>query len=223
MAKGKGPPSDIREAEDWLDTYADAITLLMAFFVMILHFKDYDAGQQEQAAEAIRNSMGVASEAPTQSTLFELLNEVGSVVEGAEIPKDDYSVEFDQFGVIMEFWGGSFFKAGSATLTKKAVKIISDIGTELKSEENKHFKVEVEGHTDDVPIKTKQFPSNWVLSAARAAAVVSKLIDNEFKATRLKASGYAHTRPKVPNLDMFNEPIPENRKLNRRITIRLMK
>ena len=72
--------------EDWLATYADAITLLMAFFVMILHFEDYDAVGREQAAEAIRESMGVMSENSPLSyeeSLFNMLNNAINIVESA--------------------------------------------------------------------------------------------------------------------------------------------
>jgi chemotaxis protein MotB len=210
--------------EDWLATYADAITLLMAFFVMILHFEDYDAVGREQAAEAIRESMGVMSEnAPLsyEESLFNMLNNAINIVESAGIPKEDYMVEFDQEGIIMEFLGKTFFAPGSVILTSKSAEIILQLGEELLSDQYKLFYIDVEGHTDDVSIKSKYYPSNWELSAARAAAVVSKFIAAGVKPTRMKASGFADTKPKFPNKDMFDEPIPENRAANRRVVIRL--
>ena len=210
--------------EDWLATYADAITLLMAFFVMILHFEDYDAVGREQAAEAIRESMGVMSEnAPLsyEESLFNMLNNAINIVESAGIPKEDYMVEFDQEGIIMEFLGKTFFAPGSVILTRKSAEIILQLGEELLSDQYKLFYIDVEGHTDDVSIKSKYYPSNWELSAARAAAVVAKFIAAGVKPTRMKASGFADTKPKFPNKDMFDEPIPENRAANRRVVIRL--
>ena len=212
--------------EDWLATYADAITLLMAFFVMILHFKDYDAPSRERAAEAIRDSMGIVSEnAPLsyEESLFNMLNNAIHIVESAGIPKENYSIEFDSDGIVMEFLGKTLFAPGSVKLTKESEDFVLQIGEELNSEQFKLFYIDVEGHTDDIPIKSKYYPSNWELSAARAAAVVSKFITTGIDPIRMKASGYADTKPKFPNRDMFNEPIVENMMANRRVIIRLHK
>ncbi|PPR64836.1 MAG: Motility protein B [Alphaproteobacteria bacterium MarineAlpha4_Bin2] len=214
------------DGEDWLATYADAITLLMAFFVMILHFKDYDAAGKETAAQAIRDSMGIVAESTTVSyeeSLFNMLNDASHIVETSGIPKDEYIIEFDHEGIIMEFFGKTFFEPASVKLAKKSEQVVKQIGEELTKEEYTLFNVEIEGHTDDVPIKSKYYPTNWELSAGRAAAVVSRFITAGIKPNRLKASGYAGTKPKFPNKDMFNEPIPENRAANRRVIIRLKK
>ena len=98
------------DGEDWLATYADAITLLMAFFVMILHFKDYDAIEKQQAAEAIRESMGVAQNIVQsyEESLFYLMNVAVNIVETSGVPKEDYSIEFDEEGLVMEFMGKTF-------------------------------------------------------------------------------------------------------------------
>ncbi|MBT5495044.1 MAG: OmpA family protein [Alphaproteobacteria bacterium] len=81
--------------------------------------------------------------------------------------------------------------------------------------------MDVEGHTDDVPIRTARFPSNWELSASRASSVVRYFIEQGIKPSRLKAAGYADTKPKLPNKDIFDEGIPENREKNRRVGLRL--
>jgi chemotaxis protein MotB len=83
------------------------------------------------------------------------------------------------------------------------------------------FKIDIEGHTDDVPISTARFPSNWELSVSRASNVVKYFIAHDISPDRLKASGYADTQPIVPNRDSLGTPIPENRARNRRIVIRI--
>ena len=210
------------DGEDWLATYADAITLLMAFFVMILHFKDYDAIEKQQAAEAIRESMGVAQNIVQsyEESLFYLMNVAVNIVETSGVPKEDYSIEFDEEGLVMEFMGKTFFEPASVKLTKKSLEIVSNLGEELQTEKYQLFSIEVEGHTDDSPISSKYYPSNWELSAARAAAVVSKFVTAGIQPIRMKASGFADTKPKLPNRDMFEEPIPENMAANRRVIIR---
>jgi chemotaxis protein MotB len=211
------------DGEDWLATYADAITLLMAFFVMILHFKDYDAIEKQQAAEAIRESMGVAQNIVQsyEESLFYLMNVAVNIVETSGVPKEDYSIEFDEEGLVMEFMGKTFFEPASVKLTKKSLEIVSNLAEELRTEKYQLFSIEVEGHTDDSPISSKYYPSNWELSAARAAAVVSKFVTGGIQPIRMKASGFADTKPKLPNRDMFEEPIQENMAANRRVIIRL--
>lgn len=211
------------DGEDWLATYADAITLLMAFFVMILHFKDYDAVEKQQAAEAIRESMGISQSAllSYEESLFNMMNTALNIVQASGIPKEDYSINFDQEGLVMEFMGTTFFEPASVKLSKKSEKIISSLGEELQTEKYHLFSIEVEGHTDDSPISSIYYPSNWELSAARAAAVVSKFIKLGVEPIRMKASGYADTKPKFPNRDIFQEPIAENMAANRRVIIRL--
>ena len=78
--------------------------------------------------------------------------------------------------------------------------------------------IEVEGHTDDVPIKTVEFPSNWELSASRATHVVRYFMDNGIAKNKLKASGFADSRPKVPNI-IEGKPSRENRAINRRVKV----
>ena len=213
------------DGEDWLATYADAITLLMAFFVMILHFKDYDAIEKQQAAEAIRESMGVAQNIVQsyEESLFFLMNVAVNIVETSGVPKEDYSIEFDEEGLVMEFMGKTFFEPASVKLTKKSEEIVTNMGEELQEEKYQLFAIEVEGHTDDSPISSQYYPSNWELSAARAAAVVSRFVAVGIKPFRMKASGFADTKPKFPNRDMFQEPIVENMAANRRVIIRLKK
>jgi chemotaxis protein MotB len=79
--------------------------------------------------------------------------------------------------------------------------------------------VEVEGHTDNVPISTATFPSNWELSSLRAVNVAKLLETVGVKKSQLSAIAYADTRPKQPNLDAGGVPIPENQAVNRRVVV----
>ena len=91
------------------------------------------------------------------------------------------------------------------------------------SDKYKSYQVTVEGHTDDSPISTLQFPSNWELSTARAAAVVHCLLQQGILAQRLRAAGYADTFPVALNRDAHGQAIPENQARNRRVVIKLEK
>ena len=87
--------------------------------------------------------------------------------------------------------------------------------------EHLQLEAEVEGHTDDDPIHTARYPSNWELSAGRATGVVRLFIEQGMDTARLKASGFAETRPKVPNRDASGAPVRENQAINRRVLIRV--
>ncbi len=213
----KQPPTP--PDEDWLVTYADAITLLLAFFVMIITFKEFDAATREEALAAIKENLG--GRQTVERPIFALMNGLNSILDGGQINPEDAEISFDEKGVVIDFASKSFFKSGSADLLPEAKLVLDEIAQQMQEPIYELYFIEVDGHTDDVPISTPRFPSNWELSAARAASVVRYFIEVGIKPERLKAAGYADTRPKAPNRDMFGEPIPENRALNRRVTIRL--
>ncbi len=118
----------------------------------------------------------------------------------------------------------AFFARGSAQLSDEGAKLLQAIIDEhLKKEDMKDYQITVEGHTDDIPIATAQFPSNWELSTARAAAVVRMFIAKGIPGSRLRASGYADVMPKVPNADASGKAIADNQAQNRRVVIKLEK
>jgi chemotaxis protein MotB len=124
---------------------------------------------------------------------------------------------------ILDMGSAAFFASGSATLSAPGEAILRGVAQKLAADAYKGYEITVEGHTDDTPIHTVQFPSNWELSTARAAAVVHFLLDQGIPAQRLRAAGYADTFPKVPNRDANGNPIPANQARNRRVVIKLEK
>jgi chemotaxis protein MotB len=124
----------------------------------------------------------------------------------------------------MRFLSNSFYNSGDAKLLpegKEIVDKIFEIINAVSKEKKANFSLDVEGHTDDNPIATKEFPSNWELSVARASNVVRYLIDRGMEPQRLKASGYADTQPVVSNRNGKGEPIPANQSVNRRVVLRI--
>ncbi|GAV22529.1 OmpA/MotB family protein [Carboxydothermus pertinax] len=121
----------------------------------------------------------------------------------------------EERGVVISFKDAILFKLGSAELTPKARTIVRQIGEILLPLPNY---IRIEGHTDNLPIKTSKYPSNWELSTARATSVVHELIDElNFPPYRLSAIGYGEYRPKVPNNS------EQNRQKNRRVDIVILK
>ncbi len=124
----------------------------------------------------------------------------------------------------IEMPSAAFFASGSAELMDDGKRLLEEIlETKLKASIAQGYQVNIEGHTDDVPINTLQFPSNWELSTARAAAVVRFLLEKGVDPQHVSASGYADVFPKAPNRDESGNPIAENRAQNRRVVLKLEK
>jgi chemotaxis protein MotB len=116
-------------------------------------------------------------------------------------------------GVRVEINASALFPLGEATLQQASIKLLSAVGQVLKKSDHA---IQVEGHTDDSPIITPKFPSNWELSAVRASTVVRLLIDNGVLATRLTALGYGENRPVESN------DSEQGRARNRRVTLMIL-
>jgi chemotaxis protein MotB len=123
----------------------------------------------------------------------------------------------------LQIGSAAFFSSGSAALSNAGKAILGDVAGTLEAREFAAYHITIEGHTDDTPISTPQFQSNWELSAARAAAVVRFLLDLGVPAGKLTTSGYADTVPIAPNRNSDGTVIPDNQAKNRRVVIRLEK
>jgi len=144
-------------------------------------------------------------------------------IESAKLAADS---NFEQKGdriTTLETNSAALFDSGSSTITEAGAAILQKVAIDLKSDRFKNYQITVEGHTDDTPISTPQFPSNWELSTARASAVVHFFLGMGIPASKLRAAGYADTFPKVPNRDANGNSIPFNQAQNRRVVIKLEK
>lgn len=146
--------------------------------------------------------------------------------EIVEALKSQGKADIEQKGdriTTLEISSAAFFDSGSATLNPPGESILRDVTVDLKSDKLKDYQITVEGHTDDTPINTSRFPSNWELSTARASAVVHFFLDQGIPALKLRAAGYADTFPKAPNRDSNGNAIPANQTQNRRVVIKMEK
>ena len=117
-------------SEDWLVTYADAITLLLAFFVLIVTFKDYDAGEREAAVAAIKKNLGQQESVATP--MFLLMNNLNPILDGGQIQPEQFEVGFDQDGVVIEFASKAFFASGRASPLPEAKEILAGVVEEMQ-------------------------------------------------------------------------------------------
>lgn len=126
------------------------------------------------------------------------------------VKKDLVSVTQTPRGVVVDINASALFEQGEAKLQRSAARTLTDVAKLLETGGDA---IEVEGHTDDIPIFTPQFPSNWELSAARASSVVRLFIDQGVAAERLRAVGLASHHPIASN------ETAEGRMRNRRVTV----
>jgi chemotaxis protein MotB len=212
------------EPGDWALTFADMMTLLLCFFILIMSIAEINPEKYNAISENLSKAMGVdkPKQQPSQvkrkvdrlqAELLDLRMELGRSV-GKDNDAVDLQLRPDAVAVVLK--GAVFFRSGQARLTRKARRLLDDVARPLVKA---GYPMTIEGHTDDIPIHTARFPSNWELSAARAAAVARFLEDEGYPHGKIKVSGLADTEPVVPNRDAKGRPIPKNQARNRRITI----
>lgn len=226
-----------QHADDWLMTYADLITLLLCFFAIFLSVSipknDVRDKQLTRPAEQAGKAPGILegnlplhgaprADAPTVALTEELARELSRTLDEASPAAPRVEQQGDRITTV-EMSSAAFFDSGSATLNPDGADILKDMAASFAQEKYQDYLITVEGHTDDNPIGTPQFPSNWELSTARAAAVVKFLIGEGITPQKLRAAGYADTFPKLPNRDGAGLSLPENQAQNRRVVIKLEK
>jgi len=188
---GFDPSSDLaarigalRDDAGWLITLSDLSLLLLRFFIS-LYVTDRRRAQAEVAAPQ-------AVAAATAETIAD----VEEAVPEAELPE----------AVMISF------APGIADLRRENFSVLEEVVAAMES--RPELKLEIVGHTDDRPIATREYPTNWELSAARASGVARHLIEKGVDPARLSVQGYAAFRPVLPNSDV------EGRGANRRVEIR---
>jgi chemotaxis protein MotB len=150
---------------------------------------------------------------PKRKTLDDIRKELAAKLaihenEVEVIPRDN--------GVALNLRGAAFFDLASADIKPDGLPLLREIAATLAGTP---YKVIVEGHTDNLPIESWLYPSNWELSSARASRVARFLIDQGVPKDRMRIEGLADTQPIAPNNDPAGHPIPENQAKNRRVVI----
>lgn len=204
--------------DDWTTTYSDTVTLLMCFFLLLIAVSKVDMALWESMKSGLRSE--ISGEEKTRTPLAEIKRDLDSLLTGereARLVQIDLGAE----GILMEFASSAFYAPGNADVGPKAGEILDKVVSAMRNIDYYKFQIDIEGHTDNTPIRTQRFPSNWELSVARATNIVQYMLGNGIEADRLKAAGYADTRPVAPNLDSTGAEIPENQSRNRRIVVRI--
>ncbi|MFM9889274.1 MAG: flagellar motor protein MotB [Rickettsiales bacterium] len=213
---------ELPEDEGWLITFADMSALLMCFFVLLFSLSKPDEGQFKKVAESLRKQGYAVGDNPIADPYDQTKRELTMALGQSGYDKFT-AVSTSKQGVDVELSSTSFFQAGQAKFTAEAIPVLMLISKQIAPLAKQDVLVVVEGHTDDTPVSSAQFPSNWELSTARAANVVRYLIAQGFPANKLRVTGFGDTQPKAVNRDSAGNPIPANQELNRRVVIRMVK
>ena len=204
----------------YMGTFADMVTLLMAFFVLLYAMSDPDPGKFEDFSEALREEL---SGEEVESEFEQLTENLQEIIDEQEI-SDKVDIELTPNGIEIQMEGKALFAGCSADILSDMEPVISSISnviTELlDNSDYKGYMIEVEGHTDNLPPTTcPDFETNWELSAYRATGVVEQLLASGIKKEKIKAIAMADSAPLVPNMDENGKSIFENQAKNRRVEI----
>ncbi len=226
----------------WLISYADFVTLLFAFFVVMYSISSVNETKYKTFSDSLNSAFSIrpipanvavmpneqeqllkalvdkrtARLGEQQRKIQDRMNKLASSLKQVMSPLIDQrlvNINPTKRGVEIDISASLLFRTGEAVLQPDALNVLRQVSVVLINEE---LPIEVEGHTDDIPILTKQFPSNWELSSARASSVVRMMIGNGVPEKRLSVVGLASNQPLAPN------DSPENRAKNRRVSITIL-
>ena len=219
----ESPFSEGGEKDRYLITYADLITLLLGLFILLYTASNLDVQKYEKMVNAIGNVFGGEhqtikvipdSEIPIATPLGSLKSEINSLID-----KYNYSssikLEENSRGVTIHILEDIVFPSGSADLKKSSKIVLQQLANIIRKLPND---IRIEGHTDNVPINTAQFPSNWHLSVARALNTAYYLMTEEgLEQGKLSIVGYSEYKPIEPNESVYGKAS------NRRVDIVIIK
>lgn len=195
--------------ERWLLTYADMITLLMIFFIVLYTMSKADSEKFRLISASLQRAFAVeVYQAPLESSALgegmldarlaaftALRSRLGAVAQALNV-SDDVEVRLVREGILISLSGNFLFESGRAELRSDAYPLLDSVSATVRELPNE---IRVSGHTDNIPIETPLYASNWELSTARAVAVVKYLAATGIEGERLAATGYGEFRPSVPN------------------------
>jgi chemotaxis protein MotB len=204
----------IEADEEGLDSFyisfGDLMVILCVFLVMLLTMSKIDIGSFEKIKSVMTGT--------TENTLVELSSSLQEIIEGTPgIPGAEVQLARD--GVRVDLDTGVLFATGSAVIRDEALESIAPLFSKIIDTD---YLIDIEGHTDDVPLYKVidgEVESNWSLSGKRASSVILHLRSLGFSSRRLRAVGYAYTRPVVDISGLSGEQLDNARARNRRVSL----
>ena len=202
--------------ERWVISYADFVTLLLAFFVVMFATAKADSRRIRAVSESVKSAFSQGNTADLQAAIADVRRDAkqGPVLSSKpelgksqdvlkailsdEIKKGEVEVHMESRGLVISFKQGAVFDSGGDSIKPSAMETMAKVANVVRQLPNQ---IRLEGHTDNIPIHNEQFRNNWELSSARSIAIL-QLLNGSFgiKVDRLSVSGYADTAPIASNL-----------------------
>lgn len=202
----------------WLLTFSDLSFVLLAFFVLLLSFSEPKVDKMDRVKQAMTSKSHRVTKDPKNLSELEVV--IKKVIKKKKLDKMT-DVKLDANGLAIEFKDSALFSSGSAKPNPKYKKVIEQV-LKTVAKAPKHYTLKIEGHTDDVPIKSKRYRNNWDLASARGVTVLEQLKKTGVDESRMTVLSYAHTQPKSPMVGVKSrEKLKKIRSENRRVVIRL--
>lgn len=207
--------------------YSGFVLILLSFFIMLSSFSSMEEAKIMRFTKSFVDAVSIlsgglktdagvavvpasAEMVDSESPLTQIYTDLTALADRFN-HKNDIAVSYSPKGLVMRLSDHALFDAGVADISPKAIPLLQKIGAIIAEIS---YEVRVEGHTDDVPIKTAKYPSNWELSTARAVNVLRYFIETDRIASeRLSAEGFGEYQPLVPNDSLAH------RSKNRRVEI----
>ncbi|MBX6753194.1 MAG: OmpA family protein [Thermorudis peleae] len=226
LRRGKRHAEEHENLERWLITYADLITLLLVFFVVMYSISKADAAKFRAVSASIRAAFNIdvlqqppagqritspLEQDPRLTAYLGVRAQVASLLTRLGLDRQNVDVELTPEGIVIHLSDDLLFPPGQAQLRPEATKLLDGIAGILAALPNE---VRVEGHTDNIPPPPGSYPDNWELSVMRAVVTVRYLTDvSGLRPERFSAVGYGPYRPRADNSTL------EGRRKNRRVDI----
>ncbi|MFQ5542915.1 MAG: flagellar motor protein MotB [Nitrospiria bacterium] len=220
---------DDADPNAWMATFADLLSLLLTFFVLLFAMKSVDQGKLEESLGYFRmGGIGILNSGthmpivppdplflePALPRMF-TMEDIRRLIENHKGLQGKVKVKGEKRGIVISVSSAILFSSGEALLREDAEPVLNEIIPLIKGGD--HL-IQVEGHTDNQPISTALYPSNWELSVARAGQVVRHLLEKgDIEPKRFSVVGYGDSRPLQSN------DTGENRAANRRVELVLLK
>ncbi|MDY0362053.1 MAG: flagellar motor protein MotB [Desulforegulaceae bacterium] len=221
----------------WIVTFSDLMTLLLVFFILLFSISSLNQKKFESVLESIRISLNSKQRPLALMEVLEIPEKTDKTIRIDELTgltsrkdriekdiksyiskhkiQDNVSVSILDDKIVVQIRGTALFDSGDAVLKLSAEPVLKQLVTVFEAYDE--YNINIKGHTDNVPISTLKYPSNWELSAIRATNVLRFFISQGINPLRLTATGYGSLMPLRPNTS------PENRAANRRVEFVLEK
>jgi len=222
MAQGKLAPVRKGNKDEglWLLSFADLSCILIAFFVLLLSYSKIDTDKMKQVEDSTKPKEKKQEQSKTPVESLEAVSKkLEDKVKELKL-NDKMKVLYDADGVTLELTENLLFPTGSATAKSAFLDSLQPV-LKLVGSTSERYHLTLEGHTDDRPIASGPFHSNWELSAARGISLLHILKARGIREERMSVHSYAHTKPKTPYATLRGLTLEKARATNRRVVIRI--